>query len=170
MVGGALAADVIATIALTARIVTHYAGYYGYDTRNEDERAVLLAVISVGVAGEGAAKQAALLHVRQVAMLVARRATWRELGEEAIVKLIQGIFTKLSVRLTQRKLAQALPIAGIAAGAGLNYALVRKVGTAASFVYRERFLIDKYGLDDGEPTPELSAVVDADIFNDEDSC
>lgn len=159
-VGGALAGDVVATIALAARVVTHYAGYYGYDTREESERAVLLAVIGVGVAGEGAAKQVALLHVRQVAMMVARRATWKELGEEAIVKLIQGLFAKLSVRLTQRKLAQALPIAGIAAGAGLNYALMRKVGTAAAFMYRERFLIDKYLLDSNEPTPGLADVID----------
>ncbi|MEP1123392.1 MAG: EcsC family protein [Ilumatobacter sp.] len=159
-VGGALAGDVVATIGLAARVVTHYAGYYGYDTREEDEKAVLLAVIGVGVAGEGAAKQAALLHVRQVSMMIARRATWRELGEEAIVKLIQGLFAKLSVRLTQRKLAQALPIAGIAAGAGLNYTLMRKVGTAASFMYRERFLIEKYGLDVDEPTPDLADVID----------
>lgn len=140
--------------------MTHYAGYYGYDTREEGEKAVLLAVIGVGVAGEGAAKQAAMLHVRQVAMMIARRATWRELSEEAIVKLIQSLFAKLSVRLTQRKLAQALPIAGIAAGAGLNYTLMRKVGTAASFMYRERFLIDKYSLDAGEPIPDLGDVID----------
>ncbi len=159
-VAGALAGDVIATVALAARVVTHYAGYYGYDTREEEEKAVLLAVIGVGVAGEGAAKQAALLHVRQVAMMIARRATWKELGEEAIVKLIQGLFAKLSARLTQQKLAQALPVAGIAAGAGLNYALMRKVGTAASFMYRERFLIDKYGLDAGAPVPDLSDVIE----------
>lgn len=161
-VGGALAGDVVATIALAARVVSHYAGYYGYDTRDEGEKAVLLAVIGVGVAAEGAAKQAALLHVRQVAMMIARRAAWKELGEEVIVKLIQGLFAKLSVRLTQRKLAQALPVAGIAAGAGLNYSLMRKVGTAASFMYRERFLIDKYGLDRDEPTPDIVDVIGID--------
>ena len=163
-VGGALAGDVVATLALAARVVTHYAGYYGYDTREEGEKAVLLAVIGVGVAGEGAAKQAALLHVRQVAMMIARRSAWKELGEEAIVKLIQALFTKLSVRLTQRKLAQALPIAGIAAGAGLNYSLMRKVGTAAAFMYRERFLIDKYTLDFDEPTPDLADVIDVEVI------
>ena len=127
---------------------------------------MLLAVIGVGVAGEGAARQAAMLHVRQVAMMIARRAPWRELSEEAIVKLIQGLFAKLSVRLTQRKLAQALPIVGIAAGAGLNYTLMRKVGTAASFMYRERFLIDKYSLDSGEPIPDLADVIDVEVVED----
>jgi hypothetical protein len=165
-VGGALAGDIVATITLAARVVTHYAGYYGYDTREEDEKAVLLAVIGVGVAGEGAAKQAAMLHVRQVAMMIARRATWGELSEEAIVKLIQGLFAKMSVRLTQRKLAQALPIAGIAAGAGMNYTLMRKVGTAASFMYRELFLIDKYSLDSGDPMPDLADVIDVEVLED----
>lgn len=159
-VGGALAGDVVATIGLAARVVTHYAGYYGYDTRDETEKAVLLAVIGVGLAADGAAKQAALLQVRKVAMMVARRATWRELGEEGLVKLVQVLFTKLSAQLTKDKLAQALPLIGIAAGAGLNYGLMRKVGTAASFMYRERFLIDKYGLDASHPDPDLGDVID----------
>lgn len=159
-VGGALAADVVATIALAARVVTHYAGYYGYDARKEEEKAVILAVIGVGVVGEGAAKQAAMLHVRQVAMMVARRAAWKELGEEVIVKVIQSLFAKLSVTLTKAKLAQALPVAGIAIGAGFNYTLMRRVGTAASFAYRERFLIEKYALDSGAPAPVLSEIID----------
>ena len=167
-VTSALAADVVATIGLAARVVAHYAGYYGHDARNEEERAVILAVISLGVAGEGATKQAALLHVRQVAMMVARRAAWEELGEEAIVKLIQGLFAKLSVNLTKRKLAQTLPVVGIGIGAGFNYAFMRRVGTAASFAYRERFLIEKYGLDDSLPTPDLSQIIDVKVLEEGD--
>ncbi|OWY59251.1 hypothetical protein B7486_75580, partial [cyanobacterium TDX16] len=83
-----------------------------------------------------------------------------ELGEEVIVKLVQTLFAKLSVNLTKRKLGQALPVVGIGIGAGFNYALMRKVGTAASFAYRERFLIEKYGLDSQDPTPTLTDVVD----------
>lgn len=163
-VGSALAGDVVATIALAARVVAHYAGYCGYDAREEEEKAVILAVIAVGVAGEGAAKQAAMLHVRQVAMLVARRAAWKELGEEAIVKLIQSLFAKVSVNLTKSKLAQALPVAGIAIGASFNYTLMRKLGTAASFAYRERFLIEKYGLDSGGPTPDIADLIDVKVL------
>ena len=36
---------------------------------------------------------------------------------------------------------------------------MRKVGTAASFAYRERFLIDKYDLGAREPDPELTDVI-----------
>ena len=93
-------------------------------------------------------------------MMVARRAAWKDLGEEAIVKLVQVLFTRLSANLTKQKLGQALPVVGIAAGAGLNYALLRRVGTAASFMYRERFLIDKYQLDAGEPSPDFHDIID----------
>lgn len=158
-VGGALTADVIATIGLAVRSAAHYATYFGYDVREEEEKAVLLAVVGVGFAGKGAAKQAAMLHVRQVAMMVARRAAWKELGEEAIVKLIQALFTKLSVNLTKRKLAQALPVAGIALGAGFNYSVMRKVGTASYFAYRERFLIEKYGLRLDEPELDVLEMI-----------
>jgi len=162
-VGSALAGDVVATIALAARVATHYAGYYGYDAREEEEKAVLLAVISLGIVGESAAKQTAMIQVRQVAMMVARRAGWKELGEEFIVKLVQGLFTKLSATLTKKKLAQALPIAGIGLGATFNYALMRKVGTAASFAYRERFLIEKYDLDVSTAPPDIDTLLNGGV-------
>lgn len=36
------------------------------------------------------------------------------------------------------------------------------LGTAASFMYRERFLIDKYSLNSNEPIPDLADVIDVD--------
>ena len=167
-VGGALAADVVATVALASRVVTHYAGYCGYDTRREDEKAVLLAVIGAGILSDGAAKQAALLRVRQIAMMVARRAAWKDLGEETIVKLVQVLFARLNANLTKQKLGQTLPFVGIAAGAGLNYALMRRVGTTASFMYRERFLIDKYELDAAEPNTDFEDFINIEDMNDGD--
>jgi hypothetical protein len=156
----ALGADVTATLALAARVVAHYGGHYGYDARLDTERAVLLAVIGAGMVGPGASKELAMLHVRQVSMMVARRAAWKELGEETIVKLIQALFAKLSVNLTKRKLGQALLVAGVALGAGFNYGMIRKVGEAASYAYRERFLVDKYGLDDGVDAPADPGVLE----------
>lgn len=78
--------------------------------------------------------------------------------------MVQGLFAQLSAQLTKQKLAQALPVAGMAVGAGLNYALMRRVATAAALMYRERFLIDKYSLDADEPTPNLADVIDVASF------
>lgn len=153
-VTAALAADVVATIVLSARLASHYAAYHGFDTRQEEERAVMLSVIGVAAASGTVAKQQALTQVRQLAMMVARRATWRELNEEALVKLLQRLFASLSGRLTKRKLAQAIPVAGAAIGGGLNYSLVRGVGNAAENLYRERFLVAKYDIEIEGTVPE----------------
>jgi hypothetical protein len=143
---GAMSADIVATLGALGRSTAHYGGYYGFDPRDEAERAVLLGVIGVGTAAAGAARQQALLQVRQISMMVARRATWEQLGKEGLVKIVQRIFERISVRLTKQKLGQALPIAGIAIGSSLNYSLVRRVATSADMIYRERFLDRKYGL------------------------
>jgi hypothetical protein len=153
-VTAALAGDLIATIALSARLVSHHAAYLGFDTRKEEERAVMLGVIGVAAASGTVAKQQALVQVRQLAMLVARRATWRELNQEALVKLLQRLFASLSTKLTKRKLAQAIPIAGVAIGGGLNYTLVRSVGLSAENIYRERFLMAKYGIEVEDSVPD----------------
>jgi hypothetical protein len=45
---------------------------------------------------------------------------------------------------------------------------MRRVGTAASHMYRERFLIDKYQLDAGElttPLPELVEFTDLEVLD-----
>lgn len=168
-VATALGADVVASLALSARVASHYAAYHGFDTRRDDERAVMLGIISVASIRDTAAKQQAMMQVRQLAMMVARRATWKELNEEALVKLLQRLFANLSGRLTKQKLGQAIPVAGAAIGGGLNYSLLRGVGSAAAHLYREQFLLQKYDLDAGVEVPESwddVEVVDAEVIED----
>ena len=57
------------------------------------------------------------------------------------VSLAQAI----GMNLTGRKLSQVVPVAGAAVGAGLNVLYTRKVCASASYLYRERFLVEKYG-------------------------
>ena len=53
---------------------------------------------------------------------------------------MQRVFARLGMRITQRKLGQAVPIVGTIIGAGMNAQLLQSVTDAAHFVYRERFL------------------------------
>lgn len=49
-----------------------------------------------------------------------RRATWRQLQQHQIVTVIQKVVSSLGFKLTHRKLAQAVPIAGTLINGGLN--------------------------------------------------
>lgn len=57
------------------------------------------------------------------------------------------MFTRLGVRLTQRKVGQAVPVLGVVVGAGISAALLRTIVDDADHVYRERYLRDRYSLD-----------------------
>jgi hypothetical protein len=80
----------------------------------------------------------------------------------------------LGVRLTKRKLAQAVPLAGVVIGAGLNARMLARVADEANYLYRERFLREKYDLvvdvvaepvTDDENVVSIVDIIDAEIVD-----
>jgi len=128
------------------RAVAHIAAYYGYDLDRPDERLFALAVLSMGTAAE-AGKAAAYVELNKLVQALARRATWEQLRQSVITRVIEKVFTRLGFRITQRKLGQAVPILGTLIGAGMNARLFSSVTDDAEHVYRERFIRERYGLD-----------------------
>jgi hypothetical protein len=63
----------------------------------------------------------------------------------ALGRAFRNALRALGVRLTQAKLAQALPITGAVVGGSFNAYYSSKVCDTAHFLYRERFLHHKYG-------------------------
>jgi hypothetical protein len=61
------------------------------------------------------------------------------------VQIVKKIAEALGIRLTKAKLAQVLPVIGAVVGGGFNAWFLAEVTETASYVYRERFLMEKYG-------------------------
>lgn len=144
---GAMALDAAAVLAASARVVAHTGACYGYDVRQPEEQVFALSVISWSSAGTEASKAAAFQQLSRLTQQLMRGATWAQLSEHMLVKVVQEMYTRLGIRITQRKLGQAVPVAGILIGAGLNASLLRSVAEDALSAYRMRFLIDKYDLE-----------------------
>jgi EcsC protein family len=83
----------------------------------------------------------------RIAQDTAKKRAWKELEKHTFVKVMQQIAKALGIRLTNAKLAQAIPAAGAAVGGGFNAYFTYKVCDAAFYLYRERFLAAKYGAD-----------------------
>lgn len=143
----AIAADVATSMALMGRVIGRVAAEYGYDVRLPEEEAFALGVLSLGTASTAGEKAAALASLRRLTAQMMRQATWAELNEHALVKLIQKVYAALGEKLTKRKLGQAVPIAGVFINSGLSAYMVDSTYRAARDVYRLRFLSDKYGID-----------------------
>lgn len=141
-----IAADVPAVIGLALRACNEYAAYYGFNPEIQAERAFVMNVLSAASSPTNLAKQAAMTEVTRISVMIGQRKTWQELEKILSVQLIRRIAEALGIRLTKGKLGQIIPLFGAAVGAGYNAWYVSQVAETASVFYRERFLIEKYGV------------------------
>lgn len=140
-----IAVDVPALLALNLRAISEYASYYGVDVSTEGERLLALQVLSLGSAPSQAARVAMMAEMNKVMVMVVKRKTWAELERSVVVKMIQELAKALGLRLTKAKLAQIIPAVGAVVGGGYNAWYTAQVTRDAAMVYRQRFLLAKYG-------------------------
>ena len=158
----AIAADIAITLALANRSIAHTALYYGYDPARPEEAVFAMAVLGLGTATTSGAKLAAYQELSKLTQLLAKGAAWKKLNEHLLPKIAAKVADRLGFRLTQRKLGTLVPVAGIAVGASLNFALLDSVIDAAYWAYRERFIREKSGDFEVELPAEVEIGIDSD--------
>lgn len=132
---GAVAGDAVASMAMMGRTIGAVAARYGYDVREPDEELFAMGVLSLGITSSLGAKTEALAALSRLTQQMMRRATWEQLNKDLLVKVIQRVYQMLGVHLTQRKLAQAVPVAGIALNATLSAQLTQRTYQRAQAIY-----------------------------------
>ena len=149
-----IAVDIPTLVTLNLRAIGEYATYYGFDVSLQQERLFAMNVLGLASSPKDAAKEVAMAQLVRIAQDVAKKRTWKALEEHAFVQIIQQISKALGIRLTKAKLAQTIPVVGAGVGGGFNVYYTAKVCDAAYYLYRERFLAEKYGTDTIEVTVE----------------
>ncbi|MGX4712327.1 EcsC family protein [Rhodococcus ruber] len=144
---GAVSADVVTVLIGMGRIVALVAAHYGYDVREPDEQVFAAGVLAYSSAGNAAEKAASLASLSRLTQTMMRRATWKQLSSDKLVRIIQGVFASLGLRLTHKKLAQAVPVVGAVINGGMNAHFVNQTFARAQQAYRLRFLTEKYEMD-----------------------
>ena len=155
VVAAAVAADVSAVMVGMGRIVGLVGAHYGYDVRLPEEQVFATGVLAYSTATGAAEKSASLAALSRLTQLMMGRATWAQLGKHQMVKIIQRVVTTLGFKLTKKKLAQAVPIAGVVVNGGMNAFLANNTFRSAQQAYRLRFLTEKYGLDAENWSPDM---------------
>ena len=145
-------ADVIGVISLNMRAIGEYATYCGFDVGSQAERLFAMNILGLSSSPSDAQKKVAMSQIVKIAKDVAQRRSWTTLEQGAFMAIIERVANSLGLRLTKAKLAQIVPIVGVGVSAGFNLYYTTKVCDAAYFLYRERFLAEKYGQDMIEAT------------------
>jgi hypothetical protein len=144
--------DIVAIVGINLRAIGEYATYCGFDVSAQSERLFAMNVLALASSPTDSAKQAALAQLVRIAKDVAAKKAWKKLEEHSFVNIVKKIAAALGQRLTKAKLAQVIPYLGAGVGVGFNTYFTAKVCEAAFFLYRERFLAEKYGPDIIEQT------------------
>lgn len=139
--------DLPALITLNLRAIGEYATYYGFNVAHQSERLFAMNILGLASSPTDATKAVAMAQLVKLSRDVAKKATWKQLEQSVFVKIIQEIAKSLGINLTKAKLAQTIPAAGAVVGGGFNAYFTSKVCDAAYFLYRERFLALKYGIE-----------------------
>ena len=139
--------DIVALLSLNLRAIGEYATYCGFDISSQEERLFALNVLALASSPTDTSKQVALAQLVRIAKDVALKKAWKDIEKHTFVQLIQQIAKSLTIRLTKAKLAQVIPVAGAVIGGGFNAYYTDKVCKSAFYLYRERFLAEKYGAD-----------------------
>jgi len=151
---GAIGLDIATFLASSARLVSHTAAYYGYDTEDPAEKLFSTMVLSQAIAprskaDDHAVEKATSMRVfNKVVRKLTKRGSMESVGNNALTASVNSLFAALGARLVGMKMAQILPIIGIIVGMVLNASLMRTIGVTADHLYRERLLIERYGQDD----------------------
>ena len=157
---GAIGLDIATFLASSARLVSHTAAYYGYDTKDPAEKLFSAMVLSQAIAprskaDDHAVEKATSMRVfNKVVRKLTKRGSMESVGNNALTASVNSLFAALGARLVGMKMAQILPLIGIIVGMVLNASLIRTIGVTADHLYRERLLIERYGQDDSAPDHE----------------
>ena len=160
VVTGAIGLDIATFLASSARLVSHTAAYYGYDTKDPAEKLFSAMVLSQAIAPRSAAddhaveKETSMLVFNKVVRKLTKRGSMGSVGNNALTASVNSLFAALGARLVGMKMAQILPIIGIIVGMVLNASLIRTIGVSADNLYRERLLLERYGQDEADAKTE----------------
>ena len=163
VIAAAIGLDIATFLASSARLVSHTAAYYGYDTKDPAEKLFSAMVLSQAIAPRSSLddhaveKETSMRMFNKVVRKLTKRGSMESVGNNALTASVNSLFAALGARLVGMKMAQILPIIGIIVGMALNASLIRTIGVTADNLYRERLLLERYGHEEADAEAEAPA-------------
>jgi hypothetical protein len=144
--------DIVALVSINLRAAGEIATYCGFDMLQPEERVKALRVLDEVAKPGNNRKNVTLSPAIRTASRMARQQGTQILEQIGVGNAVEGLLRRLGVNLTEKKLAQMVPVTGAFLGGGLNYLYTTSVCQTATNLYRERFLFEKYGLGTAQTT------------------
>ena len=131
-----IAADIPALLTINLRLSLQIGAVYGFDLRSIEYQPLVMAILNVAACGTPAAKHQALREMSVAGSAFAAHAKYLGRVQGAFSAQNRHVPREIAKQLLGRKLAQMIPLAGAAIGAGVNYWFTGRTADAATMCMR----------------------------------
>ena len=144
--GGAtlIAADIPLLFTINLRLLQQIAASYGFPMGSPEYRSLVLGIYNAASAGSQQAKNDAMREISVAAAVFAHDGSYRGRAPSNTLRdQARNLPREIAKNLVNRKLAQTIPLAGAAVGAGVNYWFTSEVSRTTCMLCRALYLEHK---------------------------
>lgn len=135
-----IAADIPLLFTINLRMIQQIAACYGFVLSGPAYRPLVLSVFNVAATGGRESKSSAVREVSVAAAAFANELEYKGRVRGSFKDQNRHVPREIVKNLLGRKLAQAIPIAGAAVGAGVNYWFTQETANAAYMLFRALYI------------------------------
>lgn len=167
-----IAADFVVVQALSVSIANQVAYSYGFDAKDPAEQEFIQKLVNRTFIAQGATV-APMHQAARAAEAMRGRERWSKklLENHKIAAALKSLMEKAGTKggsASIQSVGKAMPLVGVAIGAGANAATLGAVAKEAQLYCQTRFLSEKYGLQmPGKLSDESEPADDEDILDEE---
>ena len=140
--GGAvfIAADIPLLFGINFRLIQQIGASYGFQLQGPSFRPLVLSIFNVAASGERRSKNEAIREISVAAAAFANDLEYKGRVTGTFRDQNRHLPREIAKNIVGRKIAQAIPIAGAAVGAGINYWFTTETAEAAYMLFRALYL------------------------------
>ncbi len=140
--GGAMliAADIPLLFGINFRLIQQIGASYGFDLKGPDFQPLVLSIFNVAASGENRSKNDAIREISVAGAAFANDLDYKGRVTGTIRDQNRHLPREIAKNIVGRKIAQTIPIAGAAVGAGINYWFTNETAETAFMLFRALYI------------------------------
>ncbi|MBX2844106.1 MAG: EcsC family protein [Flammeovirgaceae bacterium] len=137
--------DIIALVNLNHQAISEYATYYGFDINKEEEKLFALNILEYASCSNELGKEEVMNRLIGKAKKMVGLEKDQSLDKPTFLEMFSTLTSSITIQLLKAKIGDVIPINGAVIGSGFNAYFTSEVCDTAEFIYKQRFLAEKYG-------------------------
>ncbi len=140
--GGAffIAADIPLLFTINLRLIQQIGATYGFLLRGPEFQPLVLSIFNVASSNEQRAKNEAIREISVAAAAFANNLAYKGRTSGMFQNQNRHLPREIAKNIVGRKIAQTIPIAGAAVGAGINYWFTTETAQTSYMLFRALYL------------------------------